>query len=483
MPRTTAAASATAPRYAIEVPATGPPEIAGSGDACKSIFAPSKELGRGEQGVVFDIPAAYTNREGATWSVVMKISEFKGTPAKKAETKAKWIEEVRISKALGDMETDEGLRVAPKIISAWICGGKGYIIMERMKGDLRKVKGDGVHTVGEKMLPGTTDEWQKNHIDNAPFEIQDDYVLLLEHMIENGYVHMDNHPGNLGVLEYEDGDHGVLFDFGFTLHIADMNLTDKLYALAFSIGQILEHVPVDELLDSYLFMVFVNIMLQDMGIAGFEERKYEWGTRSPMINDEDMKFFIKNHKLKSPKIDKLPITAPSGMDHPEFYVGAKLYCYLLLLEQPGRYDWVNYNKIYDIRQNLALSVGENYTVAAAAAPAAKVAAAKKKVLRGRTARVAVKEVEANTKVVRRVTRSAAAAVAEKTPEEVAAEVTALEAKATGKRAVVAAKMAAAAAADAAAAVANAAKPLAARRSARLKKKGGRRACGLTRRRR
>lgn len=456
MPRASAAA---APSYALNLSAAGPTTIAGSGAACKSIFVTGAELGHGEQGVVFDIPSAYTNRAGTNWSVVMKVSDF-GPVATRAATQAKWVEEVKISKQLGDMEAGEGLRVAPKIISAWICGGKGYIIMERMKSDLRKVKAEDGARVGEKVTMAGQ-EIQKNHIDNTPFDIQDDYIVLLEHMIDNGFVHMDNHPGNLGVLTYTDGDHGVLFDFGFTRKYADLNNNDKLYALAFSIAQILEHTPLDELSGSFMFMIFVNIMLQAELPAA---RRYEWGSRTPQVNDKDFKDFMTAHKLRRVTDSVLPIATPPGMNHPEFYVGAKLYCYFLMFKQPQRYDWVDYEKIYTIRQSLPLTLGTDYVAPAAAAVAKtpKRAAAPKKVLRGKRKEVVIENAPA--RVTRRGARAAAAAAAEEdiSVPSISAKVARVRSRAREY-----------AAADAGIAA----------RAKLSKKRGGRRGCGFTRRHR
>jgi hypothetical protein len=184
--------------------------------------------------------------------------------------------------------------------------------------------------------------------------------------------------------------------------------TDKLYGLAFSIAQILEHTPLDELSGSFLFMIFANIMLH-ADLAG-TTRQYEWGSRTPNVNAKDLKDFMTAHKLPRVTQAVLPIAAPTGMNHPEFYVGAKLYCYFLMFKQPNRYNWVNYDKIYTIRQNIPLVLGTDYTVAAAAV-APRRAAAAKKVLRGKRKEVVVVE-EAAPRRTRRGARAELAAAAE-----------------------------------------------------------------------
>ncbi len=65
---------------------------------------------------------------------------------------------------------------------------------------------------------------------------QQAYVQALEAMIDRGYIHMDNHVGNLGTIAGRP----VLFDFGFTQKRAGM---DRRWALCFSVFQILEHCP------------------------------------------------------------------------------------------------------------------------------------------------------------------------------------------------------------------------------------------------
>lgn len=360
--------SAAAARYAPNVPTAGPITLAG---ACESVFNKGVELGKGEQGTVYAIDKQYTNRTGANWSVVMKISNFVGaTKADRDETRRKWIEEVKISKTLGDMETEGGLRVAPKIISAWICDNKGYIIMERMKSDLRKVATRDGKRVGEKKVSGA-EVMNIDHLNRAPITIQDDYLVLLEHMINNGYLHMDNHPGNLGILTYEDGDHGVLFDFGFTVFRPGMTVADKYNALAFSIGQILEHTPTNELPDSHLFAIFASIL----------SGSYTWGTRESHMNEHDIKAFMDTHKLLRVS-DSIVPEVPAGV-MTDLYVGAHLYAYLLMFPQPKRYTWVDYDKIYTIRQSNDLRAGTNYTV-------------KAKVFRAKTPKPTRRELEAKT---------------------------------------------------------------------------------------
>jgi hypothetical protein len=129
------------------------------------------------------------------------------------------------------------LGIAPRIYECWLCSDAkgneyGYYTMDKID----KILTNEYPGNSRKLKP-------RQELRAAPREIQEKIVGLLEVMINTGYVHNDNHPGNIGIME--DGE-PVLFDFGFAIK-ADHELTefDKLQALGFALYQIIEQYDKD----------------------------------------------------------------------------------------------------------------------------------------------------------------------------------------------------------------------------------------------
>lgn len=283
-----------------------------------------KELGRGEQGVVFNIEDDARH--------VLKI-----TPLKDAATEAKWLDESCISEILGKAS------IGPSITQFWICEDKekrsGFIVMQRIK-DIRKVI--------DKEKTGI------DHISLCPPSILMDYVHKLEAMIDMGYIHMDNHPGNLGFTE--DGT-GILFDFGFTIRRKGLTLIDKLYALGFSIGQIIEHTPLAEIKACPLYDILISI----------NQGTYVWGSGVPGRIDKatfERANTIKPTATIHTVLKTISDTTPSYDFEHSVYIGFRLYCMLLLLEREDRYDFSGYAVIYDIRNGTIKGDGASVNASA-----------------------------------------------------------------------------------------------------------------------
>ena len=129
------------------------------------------------------------------------------------------------------------LGIAPRIYECWLCSDAkgneyGYYTMDK------------IDKIVSNEYPGNPRKLKKKQkLRAAPRGIQEKIVGLLEVMINANYVHNDNHPGNIGIME--DGE-PVLFDFGFAIE-ADHELTefDKLQALGFALYQIIEQYDKD----------------------------------------------------------------------------------------------------------------------------------------------------------------------------------------------------------------------------------------------
>jgi hypothetical protein len=295
---------------------------------CKRGYKTGAVLGSGEQGTAYVVDKNDTGANAAD-RLVMKVSNLK------ADQVEPWKNEAIISNTLGEAG------IGPKIFKAWICDQKGYIIMEKMESDLRHYPEAAVKKIGEDGKPYYID-----HINKVPETIQKDYLKGLENMIDMGYVHMDNHPGNLGIVRTADGrQKGILFDFGFTQHRRDItSMNAKLMALGFSVAQIIEQMPLAERKTNFLYKVFIAIA----------QNKYVWGSGS--FAGADVTKFTREYKATDEKFDA--ITAePVPADVPrDIYIGFRLYCFLLPQSNADMFDRTNYERVYKIRQ------GQSYNV-------------------------------------------------------------------------------------------------------------------------
>jgi hypothetical protein len=258
------------------------------------------------------------------------------------------------------------VEIGPEIYDFWTCRGKGYILMQRMISDLRGFR-DRLGPISDKIKDPETGETIANidHLNRVPETILRDYVKQLEIMIAADYIHFDNHPGNLGLISKEDGSiGGILFDFGFTRKVEGMSHADKYNALAFSIGQILEHMPLAELDSNYLFKILVSI----------DKGTYDFRSLEPAVTDADIRAFREYYRIPAGSIavDITPeIRTPAGLNR-QLYIGAKLYNYYFNLPDDIRYSWPSYfNTIYKIRQGRAIpAMKASATERAAPYPAA-----------------------------------------------------------------------------------------------------------------
>lgn len=150
-------------------------------------------------------------------------------------------------KALTEFESETGIQtilgdhdVAPKIHESWTCkaGRKtyGFIVMDRLLHVYRDLYPDqSLEQLDEDEI-----REDKNPV-LPPKEVQYAVVGCLEKSIQLGYIHNDNHGGNIGFGV--DG-HVKLFDYGFTRKVVEeCSSCNQTQLLAFALYQLIEHLP------------------------------------------------------------------------------------------------------------------------------------------------------------------------------------------------------------------------------------------------
>jgi serine/threonine protein kinase len=277
--------------------------INASNDAnCYKNIKVNRSIGEGSQGVVYALKGNTSDER------VLKISEY-DTPKKLENMK----NEVIIGTILGD------IGIAPKLYEAWICKDKVYILMERIKGSLRDII-SGKESLGVY--------YEVDHINKIPKSLMNDYIDAFAKITEMGYIHMDSHPANLGIINRNGKDRGILIDFGFTVKRTDLdNFINKELAFGFSLGQIMEHAPLVEITTSVMFAKMKQIY-------------------------NDLNMSIKFNELPTSSIDEIIKNMPTTKGLPiDLYVGFVLYCKILQLDQELRYQDPNFITLYYIRQS------------------------------------------------------------------------------------------------------------------------------------
>lgn len=167
-----------------------------------------------------------------------------------------WRNEACVGRALGE------LGIAPKIEKVFECNNFGYIVMDLLY-DAKKLE-DGT-VIREKYVDEEKgDRYPIDHVGRMPQEMQWKFIEDFKIMADHGYIHMDNHIENLGFIGTKRKP--IVFDFGFTQNRNSMTESDKLWALCFSLFQVLEHTPKDELICGPFWDVATAILRNDESV-------------------------------------------------------------------------------------------------------------------------------------------------------------------------------------------------------------------------
>lgn len=322
---------------------SGLPSDAAQVDACIDAALAGKRRGRklncGEQGCAYMLDGAASH--------VIKVSEFKTEDAA-----PKW----RAEACLG---TDLGmLGVGPKIYRMFECRSRGYIVMDFLHVANKLLDGTRIR---EKIITKPANEATKeeeefrviDHIALMPSETQGGFVDVLARMVSAGYIHMDNHLDNLGYI----GGSPIAFDFGFTQSRAWGGKRDRLFALAFSLFNMLEHCPLEELFGTHIWRV-ASAILANADVLDWDAEAL-MSDAAPMTAAQLSRAYplpatktAANALLRAFKKRAAEMAnAPANVD---VYVGSMCYAMILQIGLPERYDVEPfYTTIYRIRRGEA----------------------------------------------------------------------------------------------------------------------------------
>jgi tRNA A-37 threonylcarbamoyl transferase component Bud32 len=273
-----------------------------------------QELGCGEYG------CAYAIMERG--DQVVKITTFAA-----GITEDKWYEEACLGSHLGL------LGIGPNVYNFFVCNGTGFILMARLT-DATKFY---INKKGGPTLVTIRDEGE-DHISLMPVKMQIGFVQKLYDMIEAGFIHMDNHIGNIGFT----GKEPILFDFGFTQERAWEDDDDKAQALAFSIFQILEHCPLDEVEDTTLFKIATSIL----------NGTYTWGDDFADLEGMNLEELEETYP-QGTKLAQFKKKGASFGSNKDIYIGNMCYASIITMDREDRYDSPLYGAIYAIRRGEA----------------------------------------------------------------------------------------------------------------------------------
>jgi len=310
----------------IEIPQVRGSQLVDIANRCLSAsdfrFALGHILGCGEQGCAYSISDDPTK--------VIKI-----TPFKSADQREAWINEVKIGCELGH------LGVAPIIFKSFQCSAYGFIVMSKLMDATKNPDGRQVR-IYDASCDRLKSDWKSecdklDHLSVMPEDIQKAFVEVLQVAIDHNFVHMDNHIENIGYLTDGRSIKPCLFDFGFTQR-RHMTPDIKKYALAFSIAQILEHCPYEEMQRTYFFRAFLEILgLRDL--SGFQVP----------ARRSDSLAIIKANYNETPNADII--------------LGTLCYCYILPLEKPTpARGSIFLDAIYEIRGGKFLSDSSEFSI-------------------------------------------------------------------------------------------------------------------------
>lgn len=292
------------------------------------------KLGCGEQGCAYTL-------EGSA-SHVIKVSKFAN-----ARAASMWQAEACLGKELG------ALGIAPRIHRMFQCRSHGYIVMDVLQ-DARRLQ-DKARTVIRETVHEKGEARKVDHLSRMPAVTQEGFIDVLARMISAGYIHMDNHIENLGYIEGRP----IAFDFGFTQRRTwGAGKRDRLFALAFSLFNMLEHCPLNEMHKTVIWRVASGILADPDALA--------WNVESLLSSAKGMtpaalraKFplaemnmsakaeVLAAFKLRAARMAELPANA-------DVYVGSMCYAMVLQKDLPARYDVEPfYSTLYKIRQGKA----------------------------------------------------------------------------------------------------------------------------------
>ena len=227
------------------------------------------------------------------------------------------------------------LGVGPKIHDRFLCSGKGYIIMDLIT----------PLTQEQPELVGSDGWGTVLHLNLFNPQLQEKYAHVLEIMCENGYVHMDNHPKNLGFARGVGGGKPLVFDFGLTQKRV-MTKRDKRWALALSLFIIIEHASrVSDIKRSFLYKAALAEM---RGRPSLLVGAGEYAAPSCEAGVCDGELLPSAKELEA---ELAPEALSFKGPNQDVYDACLNYVRLLELPRRDRYNHPLYSRIYDMRNH------------------------------------------------------------------------------------------------------------------------------------
>jgi hypothetical protein len=209
------------------------------GQAYQFVKSAHKEAGRAE-GLEIEL---HLPQNGKTVLKKVNLVHDDEGPGMKPFRLKQFTDEVKIGYKLGS------LGIAPKIYQWWICENAdqskryGYYVMETLSGVWASRFG--------KNVADASIVYQQQLISN---------VII---MVQNGFIHQDLHPGNVGFVGEGDSEKVVLFDFGLTLEVDNRYIEQYGSMLVASqLYQMIEQSDIMDIIDpkNYVFNVIQYIV-------------------------------------------------------------------------------------------------------------------------------------------------------------------------------------------------------------------------------
>ena len=282
--------------------------VLGAVDCAKAdATKPGVKLGCGEQGCTYQLTA----------DTVLKITQWKTKPTPRVWRA--WEEEGLIGQELG------ALGIAPRVYEAFKCKDAGYIVMDMLTPLSKELPG----VLAKDALGSVVD------IRRFPEEQQRGYAQVLSRMGANGFVHMDNHLGNLGF--FAGTRKPLVFDFGFTQR-RSLTKTDQLWALALALFIMLEHVKDVAALEQ-------SVLCHD-ALAALREATT---AAAPLQLKALRKLLFPGGDGVDAAVAAARRLSSSSSPNADIYVACLAFLVLLQLPREKRYTHALYNTVYQVR--------------------------------------------------------------------------------------------------------------------------------------
>jgi hypothetical protein len=182
-----------------------------------------------------------------------------------------------------------------------------------------------------------------DHVALLPLKVQKEFVTACATLVNNGFIHMDNHLDNVGFLL---SGKPILFDFGFTQKRDFSGTNDYEWAIAFSLFQFLEHAPLDEIEETIFFQVINSIFSDNL-----DEGVSREGSIASFTSHDVLRPLKNNREFKSrlEMFKKVACRSTNDRRNADIALGTMCYAMITQMDRSDRYESPFYEIIYDVR--------------------------------------------------------------------------------------------------------------------------------------